>query len=181
MVKGTQKESQAEDQPEADENVRNEETGEEIRPEGDTRSESGIETCVFAKGTAAKKVNGKEESQNAESERQPGGPIVYSKEFKACSHGPIQEGRLFQVTNAIDMKSDPVMAEHDFAGSFSMDGVSVIEERRVKKRGAIGGQPEQKKDCQINGRTRKRAGISGHEAAARRNLSGHAENRVFVA
>jgi hypothetical protein len=67
---------------------------------------------------------------------------MYSKDFKARGHGPVQQGRLFQVADAIDVESDPVVTEYHFASGFGVDGVGVIEKRRAKKSSAIGGQPD---------------------------------------
>jgi hypothetical protein len=179
-LEGVEEESQAEDQPETNENIRDQETGEEIGPRGDAGSEGRIEPCVFAKDAAAQKVNRNKESQYAYSERQPSGPIVYSKNFEARGHGPVQEGRLFQVTDAIDVESDPVVTEHHFAGGFGVDGVGVIQKRRPKKGSAIGGQPKQKKNREMDALAGIDKGVSGHAAAVRKEWSDGAENLFRV-
>jgi hypothetical protein len=104
---------------------------------------------------------------------------MYSKEFKARGYGPVQEGRLFQVADAIYVESDPIVAEHDFAGRFGMNGVSVIEERGPKKGGAIGDHPEETKSSQINGGAGRGVSFRRHAGAGRRESSRSRENPVL--
>ena len=105
---------------------------------------------------------------------------MYPEDFKARSHGPVQEGRLFQVADAIDVESDPIVTEHDFASGFGMDRVGVIEKRRPKKGSAIGGQPEEKKNREMDARAGIDKGVSGHAAAVRKEWSDGAENLLRV-
>ncbi len=104
---------------------------------------------------------------------------MYSKELKARGHDPVQEGCLFQVADAICVESDPIVAEHDFAGRFGMNGVGIIEERGPKKGGAIGDYPEETKGSQIDGGAGRDAGFRRHAGAVRRESSRSTENSVL--
>ena len=52
-----------------------------------------------------------------------------AEEFEAGSHGPVEERGLFEVTDAVGVEGDPVVAEEDFASDFGVDGVGVVEQR----------------------------------------------------
>jgi hypothetical protein len=78
------------------------------------------------------------------------------------------------------VESDPVVAEHHFASGFGVDGVGVIEKRRPKKGSAIGGQPKQKKNREMDARAGIDKGVSGHAAAVRKEWSDVAENLFRV-
>jgi hypothetical protein len=106
---------------------------------------------------------------------------VYSKDFEARSHRPVEEWRLLQVADAIRVESHPIVAEQHFAGGLGMNGVGVIQERRPKKRGAVCGKPEQKKGYQADRRSGENAGFRRHAAAMRKALSSSKENPVLVA
>jgi hypothetical protein len=44
-------------------------------------------------------------------------------------HGPVEEGGLLEVADAVGVEGDVVVAEEHLAGDFGVDGVGVVEQR----------------------------------------------------
>ena len=72
-------------------------------------------------------------ARTAEGEWEAGGGGVDAEEAEAGGHGPVEEGGLLEVADAVGVEGDPVVAEEHLAGDFGVDGVGVVEERGVKR------------------------------------------------
>ena len=51
-----------------------------------------------------------------------------AEEFEACGYRPVEERSFFEVTDAVGVEGDPVVAKEHFAGDLGMDGVGVVKE-----------------------------------------------------
>ena len=76
-------------------------------------------------------------------------------------HGPVEEGGLLEVADAVGVEGDVVVAEEHLAGDFGVDGVGVVEERRGEEGEAgVEGDPEEEDgDSLERGRGGVAAGI----------------------
>ncbi len=134
--------------PEADEGVGDGDAGEDEDAEGGEGDEGGVEAGAGGvEGAAGEALEGEREGQDGEGEGEAGGGCGDAEEAHARGHGPVEEGGLFEVADAVGVKGDPVVAEEHLAGDLGVDGVGVIEERWGEEgEGAVEEEPEGEDD-----------------------------------
>ena len=84
-----------------------------------------------------------------------------AEEAEAGGHGPVEEGGLLEVADAVGVEGDPVVAEEHLAGDFGVDGVGVVEERwREEGEAGVEGDPEYEDDEAVAADERARWGTA---------------------
>jgi len=121
-----EEEIEGEADPEADGDVRNENTREEVRSARGQKNDAGPETGLRGEKAAAKEKEQESDGEDAEVEEEACAPGVSAEEFHTSRHAPIGEGRLFEIADAVFMKGDPVMAEENVVGGVGVGGVHVV-------------------------------------------------------
>jgi hypothetical protein len=122
--------------PEAEEDVGDEETGEEIWAGTGGDGKSGVEASAVGlvcrrnavEEANAERVDAEEKSKHREGERDSGGPVVLSKDSHRRGSHPVHEGRLVEEADAVDVGGDVVVAVQHLAADLYVDGVDVVEE-----------------------------------------------------
>ena len=70
---------------------------------------------------------GEEESEDGEGEGEAGGPVVRAEDVHGAGGHPVEEGRLVEEADAVDVGRDVVVALHHLASDFDVDGVDVVQ------------------------------------------------------
>ena len=122
--------------PEGDEDVRDVEAGVKVGADGERHRERGVEAAAIrgvrgadcGEESDAERVDGEEESEDAEGEWEARGPVVDAEDVHPAGGEPVHEGRLVEETDAVDEGRDVVVALHHLAGDLDVDGVDVVEQ-----------------------------------------------------
>ena len=89
----------------------------------------------------------RKECEDGEGERKTGGPVVLAEEMHGACGQPVQEGRLVEEADAIDVRGDVVVAVEHLAGDLDVDGVDIVEEARREEASDLQDEPDENKDC----------------------------------
>ena len=104
-----------------------------------------------AEGSAGEGFDDEGEGEDGEGEGKACGGGVDAEEFEAGGDGPVEERGLFEVTDAVGVEGDPVVAEEDLAGDFGVYGVGVVEQWRSEEgNGGVEEEPESDEDEAIS-------------------------------
>lgn len=132
--------------PEADGDVGNEDAREEIGAAGGEENYSRPEAGLRRQEAAAEEIEKEGQGEDAQMEREAGAPGVDTEELEAEGDAPIGKRGFFKVADAVFVKSDPVVADEDFAAGVGVGSVDIVLKGRGEKTGAIDGEPEEKED-----------------------------------
>ena len=67
------------------------------------------------------------------------GEGVFAEDFVHHRYGPVRQGRLFNVADAVDLAGDPVVAVYDVLGGLGVGGVYIVHQGRSKQRTDLNG------------------------------------------
>ena len=103
---------------------------EEVDAKPDADGQAGVQARPIPAHPAAEIINGQDQEDRAQGQRQPGRELRNAEDFVRRGHRPIHERGLLQVTDAVDVERDPVTALDDLAGRLGMRRVGVVLQRR---------------------------------------------------
>ncbi len=96
---------------------------------------------MAAEEADAESVDGEQEGEDAESERETSGPVGEAEEVHGTGGHPEQEGRLVEEADAVDEGCDEVAAVEHLAGDLDVDGVNVVEQARGEEAADLKDEP----------------------------------------
>jgi len=140
--------------PEGEENIGDVEAGVEVWANAGGHRERSVEaSAVGACGgrdcceeADAKGINGQEEGQDGDCEGKARGPVADAEEMHGASGHPVQEGRLVEESDAVNVGGDVVVTAEHLAGDLDVDGVDVVEQARGEEAADLKGEPGKDED-----------------------------------
>lgn len=112
---------------EGEQDLGDEVAGEEEDAGGGEGCEAGVEGCSGVEGAIGPVVAEEGQKEDADSLGEVGGEGVEAEEAEAEGDQPVGEGRLFEVSDAVDVKGNEVAGECHVASGAGMGGVGVVE------------------------------------------------------
>ena len=117
-VEGDEEEVDGEGHPEGEQDVGDVEAGVEVGADAGGQGEGGVEASAVGvcggrdcgEEADAERVDGEQEREDAEGEREAGGPVVDAEEVHGAGGHPVHEGRLVEEADAVDVGRDVVVA-----------------------------------------------------------------------
>ena len=148
-VQCDEEEVDGEGHPESEEDVGDVEARVKVGADAGGEGEGGVEGCAVRneggggcdEEADAEGIDREEESEDGEGEGKASGPVVNSKEMHGGCRHPVEEGRLVEEADAVDVGSDEVVALHHLAGDFDVDGVDVVEQTGREKAADLEDEP----------------------------------------
>ena len=153
-VEGDEEEVDGEGHPEGDEDVGDVEAGVEVGADAGGHREGGVEAAAVGvcgggdggEEADAERVDGEEESEDAEGEGEAGGPVVDAEDVHGAGGHPVHEGRLVEEADAVDVGGDVVVAVQHLAGDLDVDGVDVVEQAGGEEAADLEDEPGEDED-----------------------------------
>ena len=139
---------EGEGEPEADQDVRDVDAGEDEDAEAGENDKASVEAGPGGgEGVAGEGFEQQGEREDCEGERDARGCGGGAKELHAGGHRPVVERGFFEVADAVGVERDVVVAEEHLAGDFGVDGVGVVQQGRGEEgEGGVEDEPEEQQD-----------------------------------
>jgi len=127
---GTPEEIEGEGGPKAEEDVGQEEMAEEEDAAGGEQTKRGVEgRGGRVEDPAAEGEGGDDDAEDGDGDREARGPAGDVEEAEADSDGPVEEGRMVRIADAVGEGGEPVARGEHLAGDLGAESIGAVEER----------------------------------------------------
>ncbi len=153
-IEGDEEEMDGERHPEGEQDVGDVEARVEVGADAGGHGEGGVEASAVGvaggrdvrEEADAKRVDGEQQGEDGEGEREAGGPVVDAEEMHGAGRHPVHEGRLVEEADAVDVGRDEVVAVEHLAGDLDVDGVDVVEQAGGEEAADLEDEPREHED-----------------------------------